>query len=382
MINSDMAFDRIEDIARASGNQKQRMLKTADIKEYLAAAYNPYIKYHQTSKAMGLGKFVFTHNTLAILEMLSSRNLSGLDADSIVDTNISIMTPKSGELFKRILNKDLRFGMGAKTINKVFPNLIPTHDVMLAKIFEPKRVKFPCFGSPKIDGVRTIYKNGNFYSRNGHIYKGLKRLQKSLSSITDVLDGELIVKGKSFQEGSGLIRNGNFTPNAIFHIFDLPEHKGRFIDRLSILEDLNFIKFNVRAVIHKQLSGQNSILRFYQACRKAGYEGSVIKPFDYQYKGTRSYDWMKMKEVLSVDLRIMDIYEGEGKYTNRLGGVIVEYNGHKVRVGGGFSDFQRSSFWQKPDKIMFKTIEVLYMEETDKGSLRHPRFLGFREDKD
>ena len=50
-----------------------------------------------------------------------------------VDSITAGMTPKSAELFQRILKKDMRMGMGVKSINKALPGLIQTHDVMSAK---------------------------------------------------------------------------------------------------------------------------------------------------------------------------------------------------------------------------------------------------------
>ena len=179
-----------------------------------------------------------------------------------------------------------------------------------------------------------------------------------------------------------MIRNRSLTPDAVFSIFDIPSVIVPFKQRLIMINDLHLIGHYIREVQHTILYDAEDLLRFYQSCRRAGYEGAVIKPMDYKYKGSRSYDWMKMKEVLSVDLRVKKLFEGTGKYEGQMGGVVVEYNGREVKVGGGFSDYQRKSYWDEPMKIHACMIEVLYMEETDDGSLRHPRFVGFREDKE
>jgi DNA ligase-1 len=113
-----------------------------------------------------------------------------------------------------------------------------------------------------------------------------------------------------------------------------------------------------------------------------GFEGAVVKPYDYVYKGTRSYDWMKMKDVLSADLEVVGSFEGEGKYVGMLGGIIVDFRGTEVRVGSGFSDRTRESLWEIREYLPGRIAEVLYMEVTDTGSLRHPRFVTFRPDKE
>ena len=383
MMNSDTALILIDEIGHASGNSKIVMLSmNPGMCEYLLAAYDPYTMYHITKGKPGMGNEQFSNLTWAILKGLSTRKISGHQAQDIVNEETAAMTSRSSLLFHRILNKDLRMGMGVKSINKAFPGLIPTHDVMLAKLFDAKRLEFPCFGSPKIDGVRAKFKHGKFYSRNGHEYVGLDHLKEQLKNVATELDGELTVHGKTFQESSGLIRSDNPTPDALFNLLDLPLIKERFNMRLMRMEDLHLIGPNVLNVVHVPLNDEREVMKFYQTCRYIGHEGAVIKPWDYEYKGTRSYNWMKMKQVLSEDLVVTNIYGGKGKYAGQLGGVTVKFKGQNNDVGGGFSDQQRIDFHDHPELIIGKYIEVLYMEETDQGNLRHARFNGFRPDKE
>jgi DNA ligase-1 len=131
---SDMVFEAVEMVAKASGHTKRQFLHPA-MMSYLVAAYNPYIRYYTKRKeeeCVAESKNQFTDETWELLRKLSEREISGHDAEYAVDRHIAMMTPESSRLFIRILNKDLRMGLGAKSINKVFPNLIPTHDVMLA----------------------------------------------------------------------------------------------------------------------------------------------------------------------------------------------------------------------------------------------------------
>lgn len=75
--------------------------------------------------------------------------------------------------------------------------------VMLAKPFEEKRVSFPTYISPKLDGVRAFYYKGEFYTRNRKQLKGLSHLKEVLAEHERRLDqslwldGELIVLIKS-----------------------------------------------------------------------------------------------------------------------------------------------------------------------------------------
>ena len=391
-MDSNTAFDVFTQIAQARGHSKLRFL-TPDLKDYLIAAYDPYTRYYmkkiEFSNPASYGTQSFTLETWGILDELSNRTLTGNAAQRVVDAHIKQLAPKSGKLFIRILNKDLRMGLGVKSINKAIPKLIPTHNVMLAKLFEINRVKFPCFGSPKIDGVRALFKRGEFYSRNGHIYQGLDTLKAHVRDLfgkafedIPVLDGELTVTGENFQKGSGLIRNKDEVMCAHFSIFELPELKSPFTSRLIQMADLHGITPAVTPVEHTKMLNMDDIMTFYWACRSIGFEGAVIKPFDYDYVGSRSYRWMKMKNELSADVKVVAVEEGTGKYIGQMGKIVVDFNGVKVKVGTGFSDAERELYYTQPNLVISKMTEILYMEKTPDGSMRHPRFLRLRPDKD
>ena len=297
-MTSDFAFKIIEEIAKARGNNKIQILKIyPDISLFLLAAYDPFTHYYLTKVKPGKGDMEFVDITWQILYKLSTRELSGHSAQMTINSITEGMTSQSSELFKRILNKDLRMGMGVKSINKAFPGLIPTHDVMLAKLFETDRVKYPCFGSPKIDGVRGEYKKSKFYSRGGHEYVGLGHLCKELQSITEPIDGELTIPNMSFQQSSGRIRSDSDTFDAVFNIIELPTIKEPYIQRLTMIRDLHQIGPHVLQIPRQLLKSEDEVFAYYKVCRNAGYEGVIITPYDYEYKGTRSYDWMKIKEI-------------------------------------------------------------------------------------
>ena len=94
-----------------------------------------------------------------------------------------------------------------------------------------------------------------------------------------------------------------------------------------------------------------------------------------------------MKAVKTADLKCVDTFEGLGKYTGMLGGVIcvgeVEGKLIKVRVGSGLTDCHRAM----PDsEFLDRVIEVKYNtiikdSNNDHWSLFLPRFVGVRFDK-
>jgi len=67
---------------------------------------------------------------------------------------------------------------------------------MLIKQYNVKKIKYPALISPKLDGVRCIYRDGTLWTRNGKVLHGLDHIYDTIESIPDFdgqLDGELIV---------------------------------------------------------------------------------------------------------------------------------------------------------------------------------------------
>ena len=87
----------------------------------------------------------------------------------------------------------------------------------------------------------------------------------------------------------------------------------------------------------------------------------------------------------TCDIMCLRVEEGEGKYEGKLGKIICDYKGYELGVGSGFTDEEREYFWNNPQKIINKIVEVQYFEESknSKGelSLRFPVFKWVREDK-
>jgi bifunctional non-homologous end joining protein LigD len=145
---------------------------------------------------------------------------------------------------------------------------------------------------------------------------------------------------------------------------------------------------------------------FDQAC-KSGLEGIVSKRVDAPYVGGRGRDWCKTKCVQRQEFVIAGYTESEAS-ARELGALVVGVHdrGGKLKpagkVGSGFDgplldqlrrrlaplEIDESPFdgaapriprvhWVKPELV----AEIKFTEWTADGSLRHPVFVGLRDDK-
>lgn len=108
-------------------------------------------------------------------------------------------------------------------------------------------------------------------------------------------------------------------------------------------------------------------------------------------KVIKSIFWVKWKSVIDVDGIITGFFEGKGRLVGKLGGFTIEgktENGihFSAEIGGGFSDIQRTEYWNNRAKMLGTVIEceaqeVSFVKGRDKASLRFPVFIKVRPDK-
>ncbi len=375
-----------------SRNKKISILGSCShlLRDILYHTYHPLRHYHLRQlpyKGLGAETLASTADIwVSILERLENGSLSGDAAKATVKGFIATLTAAEGEVFVKILKKDLRCGISATTINLAIPDFIPVFGAMLAKSHDGI-ITEPMYMSLKLDGLRAIYQNSKLYTRNGHEINGVGHICEALRlARIESVDGELMIPGVDFQTGSGQIRSHKPSPDAVLHVFDTPICPLPFNKRLEELlwmQDAFKGMKNpcVKFVKHVIVRSQKRVDETFAKAMAGGYEGLVLKTKDHLYQTKRSGDWRKIKAIADTDVKTIGFFEGQGKYEGSLGGIIVDYKGVEVRVGGGFSDEERGHIWNNQDEFLGLTAEVLYHEVTPDGSLRHPRLKTFRYDK-
>lgn len=284
--------------------------------------------------------------------------------------------------------------------------------VMLSKQYKPKRIEEwdGWYAEPKSDGIRVLVVIDRkldviYYSRNGRSLDMLAHLdgdcRKMATTAVDldttfiggtVLDCEMVSKTGKFGDISGAIHRKDWTAVdarlVCFHMMPLTSlEKGkdtvkqlkrhRLVERILNRRKLRYIWYRppLKVDSDKEVKVQHIFHR------NEGHEGTMLKNLHRRWEGKRSDAWLKIKDEKSIDVRVVGMKVGAGKYAGTLGALIVDYKGKEVPVSG-MTDDQRNKFWKKPKSIVGKLVEVTYQEETVHGSLRHPRYKRHRPDKE
>jgi DNA ligase-1 len=192
----------INQIANTSSrNGKEDILKKNKDNDLFSSilyfVFNPYILTGLSKKKITKKlKLPQTKSTLSIVEVMDylETHNTGRDEDIILVQNFIKAQPEElQELYTQIVTKDLKIGIEASTINKIYrEGFIPEFDVMLAeKYFENEnKVKGDFIVTEKLDGNRCVTFNDNLIemrTRKANYMKDLLILKKRWSYYQKVL---------------------------------------------------------------------------------------------------------------------------------------------------------------------------------------------------
>lgn len=354
-----------------------------------------------------------TFDITCIFDYLIDHN-TGRDEDiAYVQAYIKDQPEEYREIYKQIFTKELKLGITAKTINKVWKDFIPEFNVMLAEKYwdrmETLEKEEPdIIITQKYDGIRAVVKvregNVEIFSRQGKPIEGLKDIEEELKELKDgFYDGELLLNKENipskdlYRETVQVVNSKNeYKNNIVFNIFDyIPLNdfvigyskmncldRKRFVyeelrkiepDWLKPVEILYHGKYDKR-IVQQELDKQIAL----------EHEGVMVNLANAAYEGKRTKNILKVKAMQDCDLKIIGFEEGTGKNKGTLGAIIVDYKGFNVKVGSGFTDQDRDYFWTNQKELLGRVITVQYFEETTNKkdnslSLRFPVYLELRE---
>jgi len=381
---------------------------TKSIKQFNATPVHAVTGLHQKSLFSSKTKFT------TIFDLCDSLKSHPYGSRSDVQS-VNDFLQKQNELcykwYKRLILKDLKMGCSVKTINQVYNNLIPVFEVQLAFPMEhrPGRLtkddEFQI--QRKYNGFRFIVyhlENGKtmFFTRNGVELFNFPEIEEEFKQVQSfpggmVYDGELTDPSDKVNNVISLAMGNGVKTGVCYNVWDCLTvsefEKGESFDNYFHRSDLvtTLLSENPHVYLNpvKELyrgKDEQMIHELYDYSQTKGWEGVMVK-FNTPYLRKRTDNMLKVKGYETVDLQVVRVNEGkeDSKYKGKLGSVTVDYNGVNVNIGGGFSDYQRKQFWENPNLILDKVIEIRFFEQTSNKqqthSLQHPRFICIREDK-
>jgi bifunctional non-homologous end joining protein LigD len=267
----------------------------------------------------------------------------------------------------------------------------------------------------KLDGIRCIAikadRQVRLLSRN-HLSLNARFPEVAAALERDpakrfVVDGEIVAFAGSQTSFAALQQRGERPVRIYYYVFDILHLAGRDLTGLPLRERKALLRKTltfggpIRLTPHRNRDGETL---FREACRK-GWEGLIAKRADSPYTHGRSRDWLKFKCGFEQELVIGGFTPPRGSRTE-FGALLVGYYENKKlryagKVGTGFtratlrdlgrqlaklkradSPFadeirERNVTWVQPRLV----AQIGFSEWTRDGRLRHPRFLGLREDK-
>ena len=284
---------------------------------------------------------------------------------------------------------------------------------MLATLVEEPFSRRGWVFEEKYDGVRILaYKEGKkvaLVSRNGidrtTRYEAIRADLAKLDSDTLLLDGEVIVFGEHQVSRFELLQQGKGKTH--YAVFDCLYKDGRDLRREPLQSRRHALEQAVSAAGLVQRAarlGGDGIAAF-EAAVARGLEGVVGKDSSARYVEGRSRSWLKVKVNQRQEFVIggFTAPEGSRRYFGAL--LLGAYDHHHLqyvgKVGTGFNDETLSSLHQKMKALKRAkspftadvkeksatfvspqlVAEIAFTERTRDGKLRHPVYLGLRDDK-
>jgi DNA ligase-1 len=399
-----------------SGKDKIAILKKhPECKNLLFQVYNRYYRFGVTSENARTANVKLNPNDkssdlIDLLDALRTRAITG-DLAIIACRLFARQCGAFPNLFWNIIDKDLKCGIDEPSINKAFPGLLPTFNVALAKSYNDHKDKVKFDGSwlvsRKLDGVRCLAilkakDDIRFFSREGNEFTSLGNLREAYSRLfpfpnNTVIDGELCIIDadgiEDFKASVSQIKRKNFTikhpRHIVFDMLTLDEFEGLRQSKplMSRYNDLTLLLDpddpRIERLLQKTLISEDVLTRMKAKADKHGWEGLMLRK-NSPYEGKRTSNLLKVKKFLDAEFVVQDVQIGTkqmmvgGKKTEVecMSSVGIEYKGHRVDVGSGWSDHERISYMKNPKRIIGQTITVSYFEETKDAdgipSLRFP----------
>lgn len=435
-------YDAIERIAGTSSKtEKEALMKEAGgqsplFMKVVTYAYDPFKNYgisiapHKTPGMAPATNDLSDPMVWKCLDDLIARDLSGNSARDKVQTIVDFLDDKSAEVFRRIINKDMRAGFTDGTINRCFKGTIAEFPYMRCTL--PAKSNMASwdwsvgiisqekadgsFADVNVDGTAHVWittRQGSVYPSGSlgieeQVKAGLLHGTQTHGELLVYQDGKLLPREEgngvlnSLQSGGRLELNQQVILSAWDQIpLEAVVPKGKFPhpyrQRLaSLARQVQALRatgiFNIMVTPTKIVRSKKEAYDHYRELLKDGKEGTVVKHPDMPWVDSSggNKDQVKLKLEAVVELRMKELIPAKPgtKFVSTFGSILCESEDGLLQVGvSGFTDAMRQKIfdeWEstfKDSVCSVKANSIMNAEEGEPHSLFLPRFVEPRADK-
>jgi len=382
------------------------------LKQYLKAVYDPAINYYQKKVAITKENqgHPFCEDIIdTIKHYICDRNITGNAAKQWLEQYMYGYNIEAQELIQYMIKRSIEAGVSDSTILKVFPDLyfIPPYQrcsLPDAKIIDKFNKEDVIMVQQKLDGMFAYLVNDNedcsAITRNGS--KFTREFAELLfgefkdSCEDQVIIGEIIVlkEGNILDRKTGngilnsILQSGEIQKNYEYQLvawdhLTMSEFKSGKSERSYITRRNDLIFMYPHIVYTRFVENVEEAYYIYRKFLEKGCEGAVMKTKHFKWKNGTSKDQVKLKLKFQVDLKVVGIIEGTGKYEGMMGSVSVESSDGKLKVdvGSGWNDEQRKNGIEVGSIITVEANDIITNRSNDTFSLFLPIFVEERLDK-
>jgi DNA ligase-1 len=293
---------------------------------------------------------------------------------------------------------------------------------LLAGKAEMDKITYPCYVTPKLDGVRALKVDGKFVTRKFKHLPNTYLREKFERLLPDGIDGELMFRDKAvtLNKIQSAVMSFDGQPDIVFNAFDYVKDD---LDKpyLERIGDLQSWYLNAGSEVHDNIEiiapvgvvDQEDLLAYEDKTITQGYEGVMIRAGEGRYKcgrsTTREGILVKLKRFNDSEALVIGFQEGLhntneqekdefglAKRSSKKAGMVgadtlgkfnvrfleneeIEF---EIGTGQGLTHELRKQIWENQDEYLGKIIKFKYQQLSPYGVPLIPIFLGFRDPRD
>lgn len=209
--------------------------------------------------------------------------------------------------------------------------------------------------SEKLDGIRAFWDGEKLLSKNGNIIHAPLWFIKDFPKFK--LDGELYTKRQNFENIQNIVLDK--TPSSkwkeiTYNIFEVPNAKGDFLQRLEIIKKWQKKSKNkyIKIIPQTLCKNKKHLNTYLEKLLALKAEGVIIKNPHLNYFSGRSANILKVKKFLDMEGEVISINYNKNKSFKSL--VIKLQNNVIFNLGNGFTKKQRVNHPNIGDIVSFK----------------------------